>query len=451
MRSSISIKLILAFVCISLVGTLLIVALVRYNTTREFEQFAYTSDQSNLVAALEDYYQAKGSWTGIENARLQRPVPPQTNQNPPAPRDPLTVTDLNGKVIRAGSNYVLGSILPASVLAHGTTIQVGGKTVGYLIFDSLPFGANSPESQFLIRINQLLLYSALGTMALSLLLGIILSRTLTRPIRELTDATQAIAGGNLSLQVPVRSRDELGKLADSFNRMSAELARSLNLRRQMTADIAHELRTPVSIIMGHAEAVHDGVLAPSRETFEIIRDESGRLDKLIEDLRTLSRADAGELLIEPQSIAPAKLLKDARAARLPRARQKAISLDVQVAPGIPEISVDPDRMMQVLSNLLDNALFYTPDGGRILLSARAVENGVEISVQDDGPGIAAEDLEHIFERFYRSDASRHRDDGGSGLGLAIARSIVEKHNGRIWAESIQGEGTKIFIRIPLAA
>jgi signal transduction histidine kinase len=217
----------------------------------------------------------------------------------------------------------------------------------------------------------------------------------------------------------------------------------------MTADIAHELRTPVSVIMGHAEAVHDGVLAPSLESFEIIRDEVERLDGLIEDLRTLSRADAGELPIEFQPVSPDKLLEKVQAMHKQQAARKNITIALRNAPDLPEISADPGRLVQVVSNLVDNALLYTPEGGRVMLSARVVAEDLELRVQDSGPGIAENEIGLVFERFYRSDPSRQRNEGGSGLGLAIAKSIVEKHGGSIWAESQPGEGTTIVIHLPI--
>ena len=232
--------------------------------------------------------------------------------------------------------------------------------------------------------------------------------------------------------------------------MNSALVRSTELRRQMTADIAHELRTPVSIIMGHAEAVHDGVMAPSLESFEIIRDEVERLDHLIEDLRTLSRADAGELPLEFQPVSLTRLLEKIQSMHKQHAALKNIAIDLQMEPDLPEISADLGRMVQVMSNLVDNALLYTPEGGRVLISAREVAEGLEIRVQDSGPGIAEDELDRVFERFYRSDPSRQRNVGGSGLGLAIAKSIVEKHAGRIWAESKPGEGATIVIHLPKA-
>jgi signal transduction histidine kinase len=285
-------------------------------------------------------------------------------------------------------------------------------------------------------------------MVIALLLGIILSRTLTRPIRELTRATHAVSEGDLSQQVPVRSKDELGELARAFNKMSAELSRSINARKQMTADIAHELRTPLSLILGHAEAVHDGVLPPSTENFEIIREEATRLEHLINDLRTLSLADAGELSMQMETIEPQRLVQEVSALYQYQAQKKNITFETEIAPDLPMIEVDPGRMTQVLTNILDNAMRHTPEGGRILFAAKKVEDMVELSVQDSGPGLDIEDADRIFERLYRADPSRYREDGGSGLGLAIAKSIVQAHGGQISAESEPGSGLKIRIRLP---
>jgi len=249
----------------------------------------------------------------------------------------------------------------------------------------------------------------------------------------------------------------LGELAQAFNKMSMELSRSVNTRKQMTADIAHELRTPLSLILGHAEAVHDGVLQPSPENFEIIREEATRLEHLVNDLRTLSLADAGELSISLQIIEPERLINEVAALYQYHTQQKNIALDVEVAAPLPTIEVDPGRMTQVLTNILDNATRHTPEGGRIRLSAKQIDGQVEIAIQDSGPGVPAENLEHIFERFYRTDSSRQRDGevlGGSGLGLAIAKSIVQAHNGQLSAESDSvptgeaGQGLKIKILLP---
>ena len=246
----------------------------------------------------------------------------------------------------------------------------------------------------------------------------------------------------------MRSRDELGELAKAFNKMSAELSRSVNVRKQMTADIAHELRTPLSLILGHAEAVHDGVLPPSTENFEIIREEATRLEHLINDLRTLSLADAGVLRMQMETVEPQRLIQEVSSLYQYQAQRKNITFELDITPDLPFIEVDPGRVTQVLTNILDNALRHTPEGGRIILAAGETENMVELSVQDSGPGLNIEDADRIFERLYRADPSRFREDGGSGLGLAIAKSIVQAHGGQISAESEPGSGLKIRIRLP---
>src|SRR5574341_828834 len=232
---SITLKLIFSFLCISLVSVLLIVLFVRYTTDREFRQFTETNNRSTLMDSLEDYYVTHGSWNGIERAELFMRFPTPNNNPPPKPYNPVTVTDQSGKVIRAGSNFRLGDTIPAEEIQRGTLIQVDGKTVGYLILSSPPFEEDSPERNFLNRTAQLLVYSALATTAIALLLGILLSRNLTSPIRQLTQATHAVSQGDLSQQVPIRSNDELGELGKAFNKMSAELSRSVNARSQMTA------------------------------------------------------------------------------------------------------------------------------------------------------------------------------------------------------------------------
>jgi signal transduction histidine kinase len=447
---SITVKLLLAFLAISMLSVILIVLSARWLTEREFRSYLFTQNRNGIITALADYYGKTGSWNGV-NVTLLIPGNQPSMHSPPGGGRFFSLVDSSGQVVLAGLGDNVGDLLPQSDIQKGIPIKLNGKVVGTLVTRQPTVNVNLAETDFLDRVKRIYTFSAIGVIAVGLLLAFLLSRTLTRPIRELTAATHAVSAGQLKQDVPVRSHDELGELAASFNRMNAALVRSTELRRQMTADIAHELRTPVSVIMGHAEAVHDGVMAPSLESFEIIRDEVERLDGLIEDLRTLSRADAGELSIEFQPVSPARLLEKIQSMHKQHAANRHIAIDLQVAPGLPDISADPGRMVQVLSNLVDNALLYTPEGGRILISAQLAAGGLEMRVQDSGPGIAENELERVFERFYRSDPSRQRNAGGSGLGLAIAKSIVEKHNGRIWAESKPGEGATIVINLPISS
>lgn len=449
---SISSKLILAFLSIGVVSVLIIAATAVWSTRAEFIRFLSDQTQYTIVSRLEEHHRTYGSWERVESIlvygnNMQPGMGPGTRMR----QQPFALANVNGRIIIPGGPYHHGETLSPAALEDGIPITEDGEVIGFLIPLRGQFEGTPRELQFIQRINRLLFYGALIGAVIALVLGILLSRTLTRPIRELTQATHAVSEGDLSQQVPVRSNDELGELAQAFNKMSSELSRSINARKQMTADIAHELRTPLSLIIGHAEAVHDGVLPPTRENFEIIREESTRLEHLVNDLRILSLADAGELSIQPQPIQPQRLLQDVASTYQYEAQRKNVKLELEIASPLPTIEVDPGRMTQVLTNILENALRHTPEDGRIVLSAKGVGDRVELAIQDSGPGLAAEDLDRIFDRFYRTDASRQRDGafaGGSGLGLAIARSIVQAHGGSIVAESEQGKGLRVILGLP---
>ena len=443
---SITLKMVLAFLGIALVSIVLIVLLIRWNTNTEFSRFVTDRRGEELVERLQTYYLTNGSWNGIRKALTNAA---QTTGNSQLHDPMFALADEDGLVISPGPGYRLGEKVPSAELKRGKSIEVDGKEVGTLLIGRSPMERNPREEEFIQRTNMMLVYSAIGASVVALLIGVFLSRTLTRPIRELTEATHAIAEGELGAQVSVRSQDEMGELAASFNKMSADLARSTDTRKQMTADIAHELRTPLSLIIGHADAVHDGVLPPSTENFEIIREEALRLEHLVNDLRTLSLADAGELSINLQAVSPQKLLTDLQATYQHIAGQKNVKISVDAPPELPMLNIDPDRMTQVLTNIIDNALRHTPDGGQIALSAKGLQDGVELSIQDSGPGIQGEDANRIFSRFYRADKSRTRGDSGSGLGLAIAKSIVLAHGGQIFAESAPRQGLTVTIKLPI--
>ncbi len=444
---SISLKLALAFLMVSLVSILSIVILARWNTGTEFRDFIFDQNQQSLVTALSEHYQSYGSWENLEGTGIF-PPPPGQYQRFEDRRFPYTLTDPAGKVVLAGPGHHAGDWLKPDQLGAGIPVEVDGQPVGVLIVSRNSLRQDPREEAFIARVTFFFLISAVGTAALALLLGVLLSRTLTRPIRELTEATRDISAGKLGQEVPVRSRDELGELATAFNQMNARLAQSLRLRRQMTADIAHELRTPLSLILGHAEAIHDGVMPATSETVEIIRDEALRLERLVDDLRILSLADAGELPLTLRPVSPTELLRDVQALYRHQAGQKQVSLELEVDTGLPEINVDVERITQVLTNIVDNALRHTPAGGRITLSARQVEGGIELSVADTGPGVPEDELPRLFERLYRTDPARQRQDGGSGLGLSIARSIVEMHGGTIAAENSLGQGLIVRVWLP---
>ena len=443
---SLTLKLTLAFLCVGLIGALLVAFFVGLRTRRAVDQFVVDRGQQTLIPALEQHYQAKGSWAGVEA------VLKGESSGEGASGDhhrPLVVSNADGRVVIGGGRYPPGALVPASERARGTPITVNNKTVGWVLSDTGPWrpGRGTPEAELLGRITEAITYSAAGAVTLALLLGILLARTLTHPLRELTAATRAVASGRLGQQVAVRSRDELGVLATSFNQMSADLSRASTLRRQMTADIAHDLRTPLSVILGYTEALRDGKLPGTQDIYDTVHTEAQHLQHLVDDLRTLSLADAGELPLSRQAVAPEALLERAAAAYQAQSHARGVALEVRTSAPLPEVEVDPERMAQVLGNLLSNALRYTPRGGTITLSAAGQGGTVRLHVRDTGPGIAPADLPHIFERFYRADPSREQT-GASGLGLAIARGIVAAHGGSIAATSTLGQGATFTITLP---
>jgi len=401
-----------------------------------------------IITDLAEYYRKSGSWDDLEAITIRSPLRHNGREFFPAP---VVLADRNGKVILGGKRYQPGRELSAHDLEKAIRIEVDGEMVG-LAFFTFPAGARplreSPESLFLLRVNQAILFGAVGATLVALLLGLLLARTISRPVLALTEATQRIAQGELGLQVEVRSKDELGELGRSFNRMSGDLARSSELRRQMTADIAHDLRTPLSVILGYTEALADDKLQGTPEIYGVMHEEARHLQHLIDDLRTLSLADAGELSLQRQTTSPRELLERAAATHASRAAEKQIAVRVLADADLPTIDVDPDRMMQVLNNLLSNALRFTPEGGAITLGAKADGEQVALSVQDNGVGIPPEDLPNIFARFYRGDEARNVKEKESGLGLAIAKSLVAAHGGQISARSRLGEGTTFTIVLP---
>jgi len=446
------IKLILGFLVVGLAGVALVALIASRATENEFGRFMFDQYHESVLTQLQDYYLIHGGWEGVDVVKpapfFQLPIEPYRQALPP--QGPITLADAQGIILVGGRGFEPGMSVQPTTLRGATAVQVDNQVVGWFIASPEGFGRNPSEIQFLDRTNRLLVVGAVGGGIVSLLLGVLLTRTLTRPIQELTAASRAIASGDLNQTVPVRSRDELGELATAFNQMSSDLSRARNLRRQMTADIAHELRTPLSIILGQIDALDDGVVPASPESFELLREETGRLGRLVEDLRTLSMADAGELTLVRRLVQPGQLLEQAQAAHQPLAAAKGVSIRVRASSGLPEAELDPDRLLQVLGNLLSNALRHAPSASEIELAAESLEAGIQMTVRDNGPGIDPADLPHLFDRFYRTDKSRRRETGGSGLGLAIARAIVELHGGRIWAEADAGQGTVMSIWLPTA-
>jgi two-component system OmpR family sensor kinase/two-component system sensor histidine kinase BaeS len=292
------------------------------------------------------------------------------------------------------------------------------------------------------------------SLALPLVAGFLALRAfrgVATPLADVMAAADAVAAGELSTRVPVPEHgpDAFANLAKSFNRMAQELERADQQRRNLTADVAHELRNPLQIIQGNLEGIVDGVYRPEDEHIIATLEETRLLGRLVDDLRVLSLAEAGQLPLRRDVVDVAELLADVQTSFSGQAEAAGLDLQVAVEGDLPTILGDAGRLEQVLSNLVANAVRHTPDGGRIALRVQGDEDRVRIVVQDTGEGIPAEDLSHIFDRFWRGDESRsHTRGAGSGLGLAIARQLVEAHGGHIGVESEQGVGTAFTIELP---
>jgi signal transduction histidine kinase len=441
-------KLTLAFLLVSLIAIGLAAAFVGITTAIGFNKYIVDQRQQQFVTIITDYYRAHGNWAGVDTALRQQgllPPPAQPSAQQPDPQ-PFALVDDHQVVVIPGGQYQTGEKIQKGVLAKGIGIEIGGLVVGTVLDTGQIPAPSAVEQKYIESVYQSLLVAAVVGMLTALLLGLFLARTLTLPLRDLTTATRAMAGGKLEQKVLVKSRDELGELAQSFNQMSADLHRANQARRQMTADIAHDLRNPLTVIGGYLESLQDGKLKPTPERFAIMQTEIVHLQHLVDDLRTLSLADAGELKLHLQPVLPGELLEHIKAAYQHQAEERGIRLEVEIQPGLTEITIDPERMEQVLGNLVSNALRYTPEGGNIRLTVSQITERLELSVQDNGTGISPEILPHIFERSFRGDSSRSGNE--SGLGLAIAKSIVELHGGQIKLESQPGYGShfKIIIR-----
>lgn len=278
----------------------------------------------------------------------------------------------------------------------------------------------------------------------------LLAQRLTGPIRTLSDAAERIGHGSYQARVPVAATgDELAALANAFNQMAAALEATERHRQALLADLAHELRTPLATLEAYIEGLADGVVGADMEAWTVLQAELDRLRRLTEDLTAVSRAEEHRLDLRPSLVDPAALVTRAIQAAEPAYVAKGVALQASIGHGLSQVRVDPDRLGEVLANLLANALRHTPAGGRVDLTARGLGDKLELAVTDTGEGIPPELLERVFERFFRVDPARTRNSGGSGLGLTITRAIVEAHGGRVWAESAgRSGGARFVVRLP---
>lgn len=446
-RRSLTLKWLATLLLTSLVGVLLVGLFARQTTLTEFDRLRIDQAETTFVRDVTAYYERFQTWEGLEDGlRDLYPYLP-LGIRPDAP-SLFALADSSGRIVLPAGPFRLGQLATAQQLAPGLAVEVAGERVATALLVLPPPDLDPREQRYIDATNRALLIGALGAAAAALLIGLLLSRGFLSPLAELTQAISAMKRGDLRQRVPVRTRDELGELAEAFNAMSAQIHHAHELRRQMTADIAHELRTPLMVISGYLEALCDGTLKPTPARFEAMNQEVLQLRRLIDDLRTLSLADAGELKLHLQTIQPREILEQLARSFEPLAQEQQIVLHLDLPESLPSIRADRERLVQVLSNLISNALRHTPAGGCITLATQAQQDQVQLVVQDTGVGIAPAHQPYVFERFYRIEESRYAAEGESGLGLAIAKSIVEAHQGSIAVQSALGVGTTMRITLP---
>ncbi len=404
--------------------------------------------RSPTTFILESYYLGHGSWEGV-NAVLEE----SSNTSVRALRpdwDRTILVDAKGIVVIDHGNInsvLIGTKFVPGARDTGQSLSSNGIIIGTLWLDR----GTPPRAVQLI-------YTLLGPTAiisimlgiLTLVIGLLLMRRMINPLSEVIAAAQAVSQGDLSARVPVGGRnDDLTALSIHFNHMADELERSDRQRRNMLADIAHELRTPITILRGRLEGILDGVYTADEAHIAPALEETYLLERLVEDLRLLALAEANQLRFELKPVKLNELGETILGLFSAQAGERNVRLNLEAEADLPDVMVDPQRFQQVIGNLIDNALRYTPEGSSINLTIQRRSDFIELTVKDEGPGIPESELEHIFDRFWRGEKSRARSTGGAGLGLSIARQLVEAQGGKISAHNRAGVGFEVQIILPV--
>ncbi len=465
------IRLSLAFGLVAVVGVLAAAVLASRQVGSRFGRFVADSrmldlgegggEGSSLVARLADHYARTGGWSGVE-AVVEAAPHVWRGSDAMGPRWGMrhvprfvVVADAAGAVVFNGPGKPISTHLSRDELRDALPVSSGGQTVGYvLVRPPGPAGLTGAERDFVDQVNRSLLEAGLIAGGLGVLLGLAIARGLAAPLSQLAAAARRISRGDLGQRVPVGGADEVADLARAFNEMAVGLQQAETLRANMVADIAHELRMPLSVIQGSLRAILDDVYPLEMAEIATVYDETLMLNRLVNDLRELAFAEAGQLGLDTGPVAVASVIEGAVALFVEPAGERGVALNLELPANLPPVLADSDRTRQVIRNLLANALRHTPEGGQIRLAAELADRVgafVQVSVSDTGPGVPAEHLPHVFDRFWRAEESRAREHGGAGLGLAIARQLVEAQGGEIGVESEEGHGSCFWFTLPVVA
>lgn len=455
-------RLMLAFGVIVLVTVVGILLIARLGIASEVQNFMFrggASGNEGLVTALEQYYAAQQSWEGagslLANRGAGRGAGNGRGQGmgagPGGANQRLILADAGGRILYDTASQTAAQEGSLSAVQKQAAIQLhqAGTLVGYLYPEGGTGFTNLQQTVLLSRLTRAAITAGLVSGGLALILALFLATRLIRPVRALTTAAERIAEGDLTQQVEVKGQDELARLGQTFNVMAGTLLQAQESRRAMTADIAHELRNPLAVQRANLEAMQDGVYPLTPENLQPVLEQNLLLTRIVEDLRTLALAESGQMPLERTEIDFTGLIRRLVDRFQPQAARRSIGFKFQSCSECPAIQADPGRLEQIVGNLLSNALRYTPEAGIVELAVSRDRTDLILTVRDHGPGISPESLPLVFERFYRADKARSREEGGTGLGLAIARQLAEAHGGSLSAENHPMGGALFRLRLPV--
>ncbi|HLF26679.1 MAG TPA: ATP-binding protein [Anaerolineae bacterium] len=454
------VRLTLAFALVVLIGIGAVAVLADVAIGRGFRDFIARYEaslqSSALATELVTYFETHQTWAGVDRA-IAEFVPERDRVSGPPASGPgrrragpqLLVADAAGRIVYDNYDRRVNEFLSNPERQVAAQLQSGQDTIGYLAMLPGPSDSLRPEERtFIEGSRRNLVVAALVAGGVAIVFGVAFSRGLAQPLNRLAAAAHAIAANDLSQRVEPGGAAEVVEVGHAFNEMAASLEKAERLRRNLVADVAHELRTPLSVLQGNLSGLLDGVFPLEMAEVARLYDETRLLNRLVEDLRELAQAEAGQLRLDLRPIDVSAIVRSTVEAFSAAASEQQVTLTGETASELPPVVADAERVAQVLRNLLSNALRHTPAGGKIEVSASHRAGWVEVSVSDTGEGIAAGDLPHVFDRFWRGDKSRGRETGGSGLGLAIARRLIEAQRGQIGVESQVGQGSRFWLRLP---
>ncbi len=449
-------RLIASFVLIVLIAIGGVVLFVRTDSAQQVTNYMLRGGMvgaDQLVEQLQDYYQQNGSWVGVDtllSAGHGMGMGGMGRRGMMGQR--IQLADTSGLVVADSDNLSTGATLSAQELDGAIVLQDDRKQkIGYMLVAGGASFRAGDELPLISRLNDAALRAGLIGLGIAILLAVVISTSLVRPVTRLTQAAGKLSAGDLAQRVAVSGTDELAALGQAFNHMAESLQAAEKQKRAMTADIAHELRTPLAVQRAQVEAMQDGVYPLTTDSLRVVLEQNELLSRLVDDLRTLTLADDGELRLEKTDVDLAVLLQRAVERFMPSARENGVTLSLDLTAGCPVVNADPDRLMQILNNTLSNALRHTPTGGEVTLRLTCDGQRVWVRVEDTGEGIPVDSLEHVFDRFYRADRSRSRAQGGTGLGLTIARQLAVLHGGELRAANRPNGGAVFTLELPLGS